>query len=101
MSLPDEDKAKVISLFNRLADFGRISNREKFNQLGEKAGPRGRGIWEFKSFQIRFFGEFRAGAKFVIAHGTSTKKSRALSASDIGIAIRILAEHDARRSESK
>jgi len=100
-SLPAEDKAKVSSLFGRLAEFGRISNREKFNQLGEKAGSKGHGIWEFKSFQIRFLGVFRPGFRFVIAHGTDIKKSRALSPSDIEIAIRILAEHDARGSGNK
>jgi len=30
LNLPDEDKAKVLLLFKRLADFGRISNTEKF-----------------------------------------------------------------------
>ena len=35
LNLPDEDKAKVLLLFKRLADFGRISNTEKFKQLGE------------------------------------------------------------------
>ena len=98
LNLPDEDKAKVLLLFKRLADFGRISNTEKFKQLGEKAGSKGRGIWEFKSFQIRFLGDFRPGHRFILAHGTDIKKANALSGSDIGKAIRILAEHDARGS---
>lgn len=101
LRLPPEDQAKVSTLFKRLADFGRISNREKFNQLGERAGPKGRHIWEFKSFQIRFLGEFRPGSRFVVAHGTDIKKSRELPPKDIEIAIRVLAEHDARRSGSK
>ncbi len=101
LGLPSGDKAKVSSLFNRLAGFGRISNREKFNQLGEKAGPKGRKLWEFKSFQIRFIGDFRPGSRFVVAHGTDSKKARVLSPADIGVAIRILDEHDARGSGKK
>jgi len=95
LKLPDEDKAKVNTLFQRLADFGSITNWEKFRQLGEKAGAKAKGLCEFKSFQIRFIGDFRPGKRFIIAHGTRKKKDK-LPQAEIEKAIRILVEHDAR-----
>ena len=94
LGLSEEDKAKVLVLFQRLADFWHISNREKFKQLGSKAGA-GRDLWEFKSFQIRLIGNFRPGNRFIIAHGVR-KKGDDLRKADIERAIRILGEHDAR-----
>ena len=38
LNLRDEDAAKIEALFKRLANFGRISNKEQF---------KGRAIWEF------------------------------------------------------
>lgn len=93
-SLPDTDKAKVEALFHRLAEFGPIGNREKFRQLGKKAGPKARGLWEFKSFQIRFIGDFRPGGRFIVSHGLDNKKKDDLPRSDIEKAVRILEEHD-------
>lgn len=98
LKLPDADRVKVVALFKRLADFGQISNREKFKQLGPKAGPKGRGLWEFKSGQIRLIGDFRPGSRFVVAHGT-IKKADDLPKAEIEKAIRILAEHDAREGQ--
>lgn len=91
--LDDKDKAKILALFQRLAERGEIPNREKFRQLGKKAGPEGRGLWEFKSFQIRFLGDFRPGKRFMVAHGLRKKRDD-LPRADIDKAIRILAEHD-------
>jgi hypothetical protein len=93
--LPTEDQAKVNALFRRLAEDGTIWNREKFRQLGEKAGSKGRGLWEFKSFQIRLIGAFRTGKRFIIAHGLQKKKDN-LPEQEIKKAIRILEEHDSR-----
>lgn len=93
--LPTEDRAKVNALFRRLAEVGAISNREKFRQLGEKAGSKGRGLWEFKSFQVRLIGDFRTGKRFIIAHGLQKKKDN-LPEQEIKKAIRILEEHDSR-----
>ncbi|HEX9870113.1 MAG TPA: type II toxin-antitoxin system RelE/ParE family toxin [Candidatus Tectomicrobia bacterium] len=95
LGLHDKDKAKMNVLFQRFADFGSMTNREKFRQLGEKAGAKGKGLCEFKSHQIRFIGDFRPGGRFIIAHGTRKKKDE-LSQPEIEKAIRILAEHDAR-----
>ena len=83
------DQGKVIALFQRLAETGRISNIEKFKNLGEK----GLGLFEFKSFQIRFIGDFRPGKRFMVALGLRKKKDD-LDRSDIGVAARIMAEHD-------
>jgi len=93
--LDDKDKAKIQALFQRLAEHGEIRNREKFRQLGKKAGPEGRDLWEFKSFQIRFLGDFRPGKRFVVAHGLRKKRDD-LPKADIYRAVRILAEPDER-----
>lgn len=95
LRLTDQDKEKVLRLFKRLADTGRITNQVQFKQLGQKAGPRGQGLWEFKSFQTRFIGDFRPGRRFIVAHGT-TKKGDDLRQADVEKAVRVLAEHDAR-----
>jgi hypothetical protein len=95
LKLSPAEKAKVLSLFQHLADHGAITNREKFRQLGEKAGSQSRGLWEFKSHQIRFFGDFRLGRRFILAHGITDKKQDKLRKSDIQIAMRIMSENDA------
>lgn len=92
-TLSHKDRARLLALFQRLADEGRISNREKFRLLGDKAGTKARGFWEFKDFQLRFIGDFRPGRRFVIAHGLLKKRDN-LSPSDIDIATRVLSEHD-------
>lgn len=98
LELSKGDQAKVMALFRRLADFGQISNREKFKRLGPKAGEKGRGLWEFKSGQIRLIGDFRPGSRFVVAQGT-VKKADDLPKPDIEKAICILAEHDTREGQ--
>jgi hypothetical protein len=52
----------VLALFQILGETGKILNREKFKGLGEQ----GLGLFEFKSFQIRFIGDFRPGKRFVV-----------------------------------
>jgi hypothetical protein len=39
--LDTDRKAKVAALFQRLAEVGRINNREQFRKLGERGGKRG------------------------------------------------------------
>lgn len=80
------DQNKVLALFARLAETGRISNVEKFKALGN-------GLWEFKSFQTRFIGDFRRGHRFVVAVGV-TKKTDKLNPADVATAFRILGEND-------
>jgi hypothetical protein len=98
LSLSQGDRAKIDILFANLAENGRISNREKFRNLGEKAGQQGRALWEFKSFQIRFLGDFRKGYRFVVADGLYKRKDN-LRPADIEIALRILSENDAREKQ--
>lgn len=93
LGLSDKDKAKLNALFQRLAEHGSISNREKFKNLGPQAKGRGSELWEFKSFQERFLGDFRPGRRFIIAHALR-KKSDNLPISDIEKAVRILETHD-------
>jgi hypothetical protein len=89
-------QAKVLALFQMLAETGRIQNREKFKSLGEQ----GQGLFEFKSFQIRFIGDFRPGKRFVVAHGVQKKKDE-LDKSDIQAAVRIMQESDQRDAKER
>jgi hypothetical protein len=96
--LDEQQRIKLRERFQRLADFGKIENREQFKQLGAKAKGDGRFIWEFKIFRVRFLGDFRAlpsgRRRFVVAHGVANKKTDKLSPSDIEKAVRIMKEHD-------
>lgn len=85
--LDEADSAKVLALFKRLADAGKISNEEKFKRV------EGTELFEFKSFQVRFLGDFRPGRRFVLAHGLRKKKDKHNKA-DIETALRILNEND-------
>ena len=100
--LSPEDQAKILALFNRLAQTGRISNYENFHQLGPRAPGEARSLWEFKKFQLRFIGAYRPGRRFVVAHGLR-KKGDDLKQSDIEKAFRIMQEHDehTRKGENK
>lgn len=90
LGLEPADQRKVAALFQWLATEGRVPNREKFKGLGTKAS----GLWEFKSHQIRFLGDFRPGARFVVALGLR-KKQDALRPADVEVAARIMVENDA------
>jgi hypothetical protein len=91
--LSSEDQAKILALFGRLANHGHITNREHFKQLGSRAKGDARALWEFKKHQLRFIGDYRAGRRFVVAHGVR-KKTDNLHPADIDKALRILQEHD-------
>ena len=99
LDLSDDDQVKILDLFKRLADQGRIPNREKFKKLGKKAKGAGSKLWEIKSFQHRFLGDFRPNRRFIIAHALR-KKSDNLPKPDIAKAVRILQEHDQREKGS-
>ena len=86
-SLDEKDQAKALSLFERLATSGKINNREKFKKVED-------GLWEFKpNKQIRLFGDFRPGGRFLIASGAKKQKWR-LSHEDLERAHRVLSEND-------
>ena len=87
LSQDETDQAKVYALFKQLADTGQLRNREKFQKLT------GTDLFEFKSFQLRFLGDFRTGGRFVVATGLRKKKDKA-NQTDIRHALRILREYD-------
>src|SRR5437899_2001182 len=89
LNLSEKQQAKVVALFQRLAESGKIFDRTKFKQLGSKAKGKGAGLWEFKSGQDRFLGDFRPGGRFLIAYALR-KKSDNLPKPDIEKAVRIL-----------
>lgn len=95
-NLNDADAAKVAALFQRLANFGTIANREKFKKLGKK----GVGLFEFKSFQDRFIGDFRPGKRFLIASYTKKKKDK-LDPAVVKRAVDILFANDQWEKENK
>lgn len=86
-SLDEEEQAKALGLFRRLADSGRIQNKQQFKKLEE-------GLWEFKpTSQVRLFGDHRPGGRFLVAYGVKKKKWKH-SRSDLNKAQRVLAEND-------
>jgi hypothetical protein len=85
--LDESDRAKVLALFQRLADTGRITNEEKFKRV------EGTELFEFKSFQVRLLGDFRPGHRFVVTHGLRKKKDKH-SKTDIDTAWTLLKEND-------
>lgn len=91
LDLNKNDRAKIQSLFNRFADFGRIGTSERFKKL---RNLRGWTLWEFKSFQIRFIGAFSPWTPrtFLVAHGLKKKKDRHRKR-DLDKAVRILEEY--------
>ena len=89
-ALPDPQAAKVQALFNRMAETGKIHNRQKFKKLRDIGGQ---ALWEFKSSQIRFLGRLGPGPTFIVASGLR-KKRGALVPRDLKRAARILDEHD-------
>ena len=91
--LSPERKAKLLVLFQNLAQRGVIRNVQKFKNLGHRAKGKGAELWEFKSGEDRLLGDFRPGGRFLIAHGLSKKKDD-LPKPDIEKAVRILEEHD-------
>jgi hypothetical protein len=94
-SLDDSDRAPIEALFRRLADHGKIVNEEQFKKLT------GQDLWEFKKFQIRFYGNYRPGGRFLIADGVTDKKSNRGRPQDYERARRILEENDQVESKRK
>jgi phage-related protein len=70
-ALPVGEKAKLNNVFRTIADHGRIANPEKFGTLDK-------GLYEFKSFQIRMpFAYARERGLILITHGFFKKRDRA------------------------
>jgi hypothetical protein len=70
-ALPIGDKAKLNNLFRLMADEGHIAN-------AEKCGVLDKGLFEFKSFQIRMpFAYSRERGLILITHGFRKQKDKA------------------------
>lgn len=98
LALPPGDQAKVLRLFQLLANKGSIANREKFKKLGKKAKGKGSELREFKSFQHRFLGDYRPNNRFIVAHALRKKRDD-LSSIEIQKAVQILQENDQREQK--
>ena len=83
--LQPQDRAKLFALFNRFAEHGFISNREKFKKIADD-------LFEFKSFQIRMFCFIR-GRQLIVTHGVK-KKRDGLNSPDIDRAERIKSQYE-------
>jgi len=90
--LQPDDRAKVDALFGRFAETGKIHNTEKFKKL---RAVRGRDLYEFKCFQLRFIGAFAPGFRFLVAHAVRKKKDEH-SQADLECGARVLNEHHSR-----
>ena len=82
----DRWQARLAALFQRLGDFGRIRNREKFKKVRND-------FWEFKSFQIRMLCYFRRDGRVVITHGF-IKKGDSIPGSELLRAENIKREYE-------
>lgn len=82
-SRPARDQRRLAVLFQRLADTGKINNREQFKRLSGK-------IWEFKRGQIRV-ACFQVKDRWRLTNGV-IKKSDKWKKSDIERARRIMTE---------
>jgi hypothetical protein len=82
--LSELEQAKMLKLFERMGDAGRISNRENFKKIEND-------LWEFKSFQVRMPCFFRPGKILVVTHGFR-KKGDAIPRPEIERAHRIRKE---------
>jgi Phage derived protein Gp49-like (DUF891) len=79
----------MLRLFNRIAEQGKIANREHFKRI------EGTEFFEFKNFQIRMPCYFLQGSLVVITHGFRKKGDR-IPPSEIDRATRIKSQDVAR-----
>lgn len=78
--LDDTERAKILALFVRIGDHGKINNKEKFRNEGDD-------IYAFKADQERFLSFFMKGKKIIVAHAFR-KKSQLLPPKEKDIAIK-------------
>jgi len=70
LALPHADQVPLHVSMKKLADAGRISNKQKFKKVENSD------VFEFKEYQQRFVGFFRPGRRFIIAAHEQKKKDR-------------------------
>lgn len=68
-SLDNSQRAKILKVINRYADFGKIFNKEKFKKVGGS-------IFEFKDFQTRILMYQCDRRCIVLTHGFIKKGGR-------------------------
>lgn len=66
--LVPQERSRVDNLFSQLEARGRITDPSKCRRL------EGWPLWNLKAYQIRLFGEYRPGGRFVILHAFRKKQ---------------------------
>lgn len=85
-SLDISNRAKIIKIIKRYADFGIIYNREQFKKIEGS-------IWEFKEYQTRILMYHCAPGCIALTHGFIKKRGR-IQRGEIERAIQIKNEYD-------
>lgn len=81
-SLDQSEQARMLALFTRLGDSGKITHKEQFKKLEGN-------IWEFKRHQVRVLC-FQEGGRWILTHGFPRRQMRQ---SEIERAEKIREEH--------
>ena len=84
------DREKILRIIKRLADEGKVTNREQFKKI------EGEDFFEFKNFQIRMPCYFRSDGRIIITHGF-IKKGDSIKPEEIERLKRICDENETRR----
>jgi len=88
LSMSPTQQRKVLMLFKRIGDFGRISDMTKFRNEGD-------GIYAFKPQPDRLLSFFYVGKKVIVTNGF-LKKSQKLPKREKDKAIKLMASYDER-----
>lgn len=91
-SLNEQEQRKLATLFNRMADTGKIWDPRKFKQIQDK-------IYEFKRYQVRI-GCFSVANRWRLTHGF-IKKQEKWPKSELKRAERIMGEDLERNRDSR
>ena len=87
-SLSNAQKRKVLMLFKRIGDFGKISDITKFRNEGDK-------VFAFKPQPDRFLSFFYVGKKVVVTNAFR-KKSQKLPEKEKHLALQRMSNYDSR-----
>jgi len=87
--LSKDDREKILRVIKRLADEGKVTNREQFKKI------EGEDFFELKNFQIRMPCYFQAAGRLIITHGFM-KKEAWIRPEEIDRMIRIRDEYEKR-----
>jgi hypothetical protein len=83
------DREKILRIIKRLADEGKVANRQQFKKI------EGEEFFEFKNFQIRMPCYFHADGRVIITHGF-IKKGDSIEPEQIDRMKRIRGEYEKR-----